>query len=69
MSVSARPHPVGTLFDRDPEGDGNEGNKNNEGDEPQGQQYFCAHTPAIIIATPDSQRTLSLRMNAIGNKI
>lgn len=69
MSVSARPHPVGTLFDREPEEDGNVGNKNNEGDEPQGQQYFCAHTPEIIIATPDSQRTLSLRMNAIGNKI
>lgn len=69
MSVSARLHSVGPLFDTEPNEDGDEENKNNEGDEPQGQQYFCAHTPAIITATPDHQRTLSRRMNVIGNRI
>ena len=69
MSVSARLHSVGTLFDKEPKEEGDEENKNNEEDELQGQQYFCTHTPAIIIATPDYQRTLSHRMNVIGNRI
>lgn len=69
MSVSARLDSVGTLFDKEPKEDGDEENKDNEEDEPQGQKYFCVHTPAIITATPDYQRTLSHRMNVIGNRI
>lgn len=41
--------------------------KENEGDETQGQQYVCVHTP--IIVTPEDYRTLDHRMAMIGNMI
>lgn len=53
MSLSARPHATGTLFDKEPEEDGDEKRKENEEGEPQSQQYFGAHTPAII-RTPEN---------------
>lgn len=44
-------------------------NKGNEGNEAQGQQHLCIHTPISIIAAPDDYRTLNHRMAMIGNMI
>lgn len=42
MSVSARLHSVGTLFEKEPKEDGDAENKNNEGDEPA--VFLCPYS-------------------------